>query len=379
MKKVILFICHALCYSIAQAQSYEAHLELAKQAYFEGDLEIAIREINNAINYNRKQSWTYYVRSTINAELGNYNEAYIDVDSAIGLEKDVYYYYAQRGECLFVFDKYEEALKDLNIALAGDSTLDEAYFNRYAILDRLGELTQSFRDINKAIDLKPHNIRYLYGKANLLEQLGELDSALVYYSRAFHAGKHYSYFFSYLASCDMMELNQLDTALSWHNWTLDNFGRFIGNLSGRGQTYMEMGRYNDAIQDFTELIENDKRRLYGRVTTSFYFRGVCYDSLGDRQKAMSDFNESITWDTTNAKSYAGRASLYIRSGQTDRAIRDLNKALYHEPKLGFAYYLRGLIYLNDYKDPESACEDFMAARRFKYKPAIAMLRKHCVK
>mgnify|MGYP003862037633 FL=1 len=105
MKHYLLLSCHLLALTFVHAQSYEAHLELAKQAYFEGDLEIAIREINHAINYNRKESWTYYLRSKINAENGNYNEAYIDVDSAIRMEKDVYYYYAQRGECLFVFDK----------------------------------------------------------------------------------------------------------------------------------------------------------------------------------------------------------------------------------------------------------------------------------
>ena len=54
MKHYLLLSCHLLVLTFVHSQSYEAHLELAKQAYFEGDLEIAIREINHAINYNRK-------------------------------------------------------------------------------------------------------------------------------------------------------------------------------------------------------------------------------------------------------------------------------------------------------------------------------------
>lgn len=377
MKYLFVITMTILFTTALSAQTFDEHMKLGKSAEKDGDYEVAIKEYSRAIALNPRHSFTRFRRSICYEQRNDYNAAYADIDTAIQIDPWYEYYYSVRGRYLYELDKYEAALKDLNRALEADSTIDLGFYYRYLVYKKLGDLPQSFRDITKAVRLDPQFSRYIYNRGDLFKEFGERDSAIASYKQAFHLAKNDDYLLSYLITCDMRDLNELDTALSWYNWSLEKFGRHIGNLGGRGETYFRMGRFQESLQDFTELIIDHQKRRSPRLAYLCYSRGLVYDSLGDRNKALIDFNESLAWDSTYSPSYACRGSLRLRAGETDKAFRDLNKAIFHQPNLGVAYYFRGLIYLNDYKDAESACADFMAARRFKYKPAIAMLRKNC--
>lgn len=64
----------------------------------------------------------------------------------------------------------------------------------------------------------------------------------------------------------------------------------------------------------------------------------------DWQLAITFYDEAIALRPDYANAYHNRGCLYIRIGETDRGIEDLNKAIELNPKDAMAYANRGIAY-----------------------------------
>ncbi len=77
-------------------------------------------------------------------------------------------------------------------------------------------------------------------------------------------------------------------------------------------------------------------------TPSPYFnRAEVYSRLGDRDKAIADYDEAVRLDSRMAAAYAASARLRDENGQRDRAMHDYDMALKLDPKQVSLYYDRG--------------------------------------
>ena len=125
--------------------------------------------------------------------------------------------------------------------------------------------------------------------------------------------------------------------------------------SGRGFAYQGLGRYNEAIQDFTRAIELDPKDANAHNN-----RGLAYDRLGRYYEAIRDYTRAIELDLKLANTYSGRGFAYQGLGRYNEAIRDYTRAIELDPKDTFAYDYRGLTYdeLGRYNE---AIQDFIKA------------------
>jgi tetratricopeptide (TPR) repeat protein len=76
----------------------------------------------------------------------------------------------------------------------------------------------------------------------------------------------------------------------------------------------------------------------------FYGRGNAYLAKRDYNRAIADFNRSISLDPSNGWSYAGRGSAYYGNGNYDQAIADYNEASRLDPGYAVAFWGRGNAY-----------------------------------
>lgn len=88
----------------------------------------------------------------------------------------------------------------------------------------------------------------------------------------------------------------------------------------------QTGRFDEARVMFTDLINGS-----GRSAETYYLRGVTYNSLGQPDKALSDFNQAITLDSNNPKYFLGRGLLYSNKSKYDEAIVDFDSAIRLDP------------------------------------------------
>ena len=117
-----------------------------------------------------------------------------------------------------------------------------------------------------------------------------------------------------------MELSKNETALAWFE---------------RGSAYAQGGNYEDAVNDFTNAIDNDPN-----FADAYYSRGRALGRLGKHEQAITDFSKTIDLNPGNANVFADRGVAYGSLGQHKPAILDFTQAISLNPNFAGAYYNR---------------------------------------
>ncbi len=136
--------------------------------------------------------------------------------------------------------------------------------------------------------------------------------------------------------------NQL-TALDWIDKVLARWN---------GKAYVPLQR---AVDDFTQAITLDSTYAFAYIG-----RGLAYKHLGQVELAIRDYDQAIRLDPDPASAYNDRGASYAEIGQYRRAIEDYDQAIRLDPDLAFFYNNRGAAYaaLEQYR---RAIEDYNQA------------------
>ncbi|BAY07878.1 serine/threonine-protein kinase [Calothrix sp. NIES-2098] len=137
----------------------------------------------------------------------------------------------------------------------------------------------------------------------------------------------------------------------------------------QGVEKYEVEKYQEAVRDFTQVIEiNPKNALaYNRRADAFY-------RLGDYQKAQLDSSKAIELNPQDANAYYDRGFSNYELGKYQEAIADYTRAIKLNAKNPYSYYGRGLARAK-LKDYQGAMADFNRAIALKSKYTEAYLQR----
>ncbi len=107
----------------------------------------------------------------------------------------------------------------------------------------------------------------------------------------------------------------------------------------RGQEFMNRGRPEKAIEDYTTALTLDP--LYREA---FFNRGVALEQLGRVEEAMADYEKTISLDPSSYQALNNRGILYGKTGQLEKAIESFNQAVKVGPRYPASYLNRGFTY-----------------------------------
>lgn len=147
--------------------------------------------------------------------------------------------------------------------------------------------------------------------------------------------------------------------------------------------------YSKAVQNFTKIIELNTDKdgsvialVRSEVALAYQNRADCYREVGELEKAISDYSESVYLMSDNFIAYNSRGEIYETLGEYDKAIADYNAAIETD---GDSYdnstyfYNRGRVYYL-LKQYDKAASDFLEAIKIDYpstskncEPAILLL------
>lgn len=119
----------------------------------------------------------------------------------------------------------------------------------------------------------------------------------------------------------------------------DEFGyRANGNI---GLIYHKMGDYEKALEAFNESMSYDDTKA-----DVFYFRGETYTALEDYNSAIADYQTAIERFARYDKAYKSLGYAHYKIEQLDQAMDALNQATTISPTSATAHLYKMLVYLN---------------------------------
>ena len=105
--------------------------------------------------------------------------------------------------------------------------------------------------------------------------------------------------------------------------------------------------------------------------TNYIHQGDIYQSQGELEKALLEYNYAIKVNPSSASGYRRRANLYLQQKDWDKAVADLNQAITIDPKDALTYFSLANAYL-DKKQYDRAWVNMNKAREngFNVNPEI---------
>jgi tetratricopeptide (TPR) repeat protein len=123
----------------------------------------------------------------------------------------------------------------------------------------------------------------------------------------------------------------------------------------RGLALMDVGRFGEAIDDFTFVIRHEPK-----IAGFYDNRQNAYRRSGRLDDALKDANEAIRLAPTYSFVFRGRANVYNEMGKNDLAVADYDEAIRLAPNDGGLFIDRGKIFRTQSKF-DQAISDFSHA------------------
>ncbi len=226
-----------------------------------GQNELALMDLNKAIEINPEHDKAYFYRGSLYAEWGNYMKSIVDFNHAIRINPDYDDSYYMRGRSFDYLDDYETAIENANQALTLNWKNPIYYYLRGANLRRLKMDKGSIED--------------------------------------FKLGIQY-----------------LDVAINEDS----NNPCQSGNYMMRAIFYSALRDFNSSMKDHNKAIE-----LEPKFYEPYYYRAMLYRKLEKDYLVIDDLTKALELNPNFAEGYNKRAETYFKLGQKEKAKIDQEK------------------------------------------------------
>jgi len=123
----------------------------------------------------------------------------------------------------------------------------------------------------------------------------------------------------------------------------------------RAVAYIMFQRYQDAISDYSKLIELTPKNFKHYVDRTWP-----YKLMGKYREAIADYTKAIELKPGDASLYDGRGGVYVDLGEYREAIENYSRAIKIDPKYFSTYRNRGYVY-NKLGENQKAIGDYTKA------------------
>ena len=329
----------------------------AKEKAQQEDKLGAMMDFNKAIKLSPKEPDCFILRANQYASQGELNLAIADITEAIELNPtyDVYY---QRSNFFYNKQMFKESLEDINTAISIDSGRADLYFSRGAIYAASNENTKAITEYNRSISIDPDNFIGYYNRAMVKHTLEDMDGYCADINNAYDLLKKNDpgnklieeLEFSKLSYCDssrasyyyqrgvaFYNLGQYEKAVDIYTIAVKKFPSNSMNLSFRGNAYLKLKKYEEALTDYYNSLKY-KERLAEDIKVNQRLTQVTGESINTYVNVFL------------ASTQLSIAEIKFNQGRYDEALTAINKAIEMLPVIKDFdtedyYFLRGNIFL----------------------------------
>jgi eukaryotic-like serine/threonine-protein kinase len=274
---------------------------LARQGGPDG-LQAAITELDEALRQNPRHYWSLVQRGICRLERGELVEAAADFGQCTGIWPEFAWGYFNRGCVLDRTGNKAAAVLDFTAALDRDPEFVPARINRGLALLELKQYAQALADFSRAVALGAHDASVSAGRGIALEGLG------------FH--------------------HEADAAFA------DCFARAQGlPASNRARLAWAYGfAVSERDPDKARAAFDDALSHDPRNAEALYGLGMLAMNQGRNAEAIRGFDQALAANPGRIEARRYRAIVFARQGEWERATREVNWCLDHEPRSAATLY-----------------------------------------
>lgn len=252
-----------------------------------------------------------------------------ELDNRKGQEHDQFAAYLNRARAYIAKRLWDSAIQDYNAAVRLFPDSATIYVERGTAYDRKGELVLALADFSTAIRLDANNARAFSNRGLAQYKSGAYDLALADFDEAIrldpalsvsHNGRGISY---------AMKGEQTKAIAAFSDAIRLNAFYAIA-YSNRGRAYASIGDFGSAIADLKKAVQIEEDPKFYNELAWTYFRS------GDSVLGLPVAAKALRMDPSYADAYDTRAAIYESLGDREKAISDLKMALKLNPKLAIS-------------------------------------------
>ncbi|WP_454623587.1 tetratricopeptide repeat protein [Bradyrhizobium cenepequi] len=249
-----------------RARDYQRAVELYTQGLEDGSYSAKVRR-----NLLRQRAFAY-------EDLKQYDHAEADYNAALQIEPLDADFYAKRGFYFYRRGRYDDALSDFRKGGELVPTDGGFPFGEGQVYGKLGQHERAVELYTEAIRRNAQVASYYRERGSAYNYLGKFKEAKADYDKALALG------YSIPAPRETADSNL-----------------------GRGYASWHLGRYQDAIDDFSAVL-----KVLPRSSTAHAWRGMAYQSLGKRPEAIADYKAALAIDPKNESALRNLKSLGVQ-------------------------------------------------------------------
>jgi len=202
--------------------------------------------------------------------------------------------------------------------------LADGYNNRGVSHRKLGRADLALADYSKAFELVPTEPKFVANRGNANTDLKKYDAALADYAAALKLNPQFAPAYSGRANLHGQRRN-FNEAVADFTKAIEYSPDDPENYYNRAVMYREMRELDKAIADYDKYIPmmagNPVYQADGYINL-----GIAKAMLGRREEAVADFTKVIELDPKRPNGYRARAVMYRELKKDDLAAADEKKA-----------------------------------------------------
>lgn len=215
-------------------------------------------------------------------QINNYNKA-IEIDPKNAVV------YKLRGDSYSRKHDFDQAIINYTNAIEIDPKFFDAYQSRLSVYESKGEFEKAIGDATRVLEIKPKDARVYHQRGYFYRYLLNFEKAIADFSKAIEFEPDNVYFYE-----------------------------------DRADTYLQADKYDLAIADYLKKFEVAKTPVAGDEMTHRKLGG-CYVKTGQYKKAIDSYTKAIEIDPNYGLAYDGRAEMYEKIGELEKAKADRKK------------------------------------------------------
>ncbi|MDN3665496.1 tetratricopeptide repeat protein [Algibacter miyuki] len=229
--------------------------------------------------------------------------------------------YIQKANIFSKKDNHIKAIEVLKQALELTDDVIDLYSligMEYLFLDQFENAKINFM---KCLESDTEDYSALYNIIYCFEYLNENEEAITYLN-LFLDKNPYSEVAWHQLGIQYYALKKNKKALAAFDFAIISDDTFVGAYIERGKVLEKLGRYEDAIENYTLTLTLDDPTSFALLHI-----GYCYEKLGNDELALQYYDRTVHEDPLLDKGWIAITKFYNRRKNYQRALYFINKAI----------------------------------------------------